>query len=303
MEATMGPPANLIACTPKLNGEQAGARQLDERIWSLPPHTAISYGYTIYRAYTRKKGSCGRRQAKQVVRDMETLMGSFPLDSPEGRYLLTVRQAAISFANGIRRSKQQQCAKLRAAKAYSQQFRDKNKRENWLGSALSTGGKLLLAAGFTMAIVKALLLTPLLGAPDPSVRHLDPQYVSLSLALGTALVCTYVRGWMQDRKIGRVLENYEKKTAAAYKEYVKDVIAEYRFSAHEAQTAWTTMTQRPAPTTPAFDDLLIDLFCGHREGIRKDEVSKCDTAAPATAAAPIKLSWKQRFNALIRGHA
>jgi hypothetical protein len=297
MEAT-----SPIACT-TVGGLPAtlspeNTPELDIR--ALPPHTAISYGYTLYKAYSKQKGSCARREAREIVHDMKKVFGRFKPDSKEGMYLLSLRQAAVSFGNGIRRRKAQMAKKLKAARTDMQRFRDRYKREQRLGYALSTGFKLLLVGGFAWAVVKTLLMTQLFGAhvtpAAGGTGTLDPQYVSLSFALGMALISAYLRGWTQDRTIGKALERYESKLDKAYDEYVEGVITEYRFAANEAQVAWTTMTNTPAPTTPAFDNLLIDLFCGHRSGFRGE--SKREAKAEDKA----KLGLRARLRALVTGN-
>jgi hypothetical protein len=211
-------------------------------------------------------------------------MQVFDPASPEGMYLLALRQSAVSFANGIRRNKSKMHKKLKAARVGMQRFRDKNKRDQRLGYALSTGAKLLLLGGFTWAIVKTLLMTQLfashLNEAHGGTGGLDPQYVSLSFALGSALISAYLRGWTLDRTIGKALEDYEQKIDSASEEYVEGVTTEYRLAANEAQVAWATMTHMPAPTTPAFDALLIDLFRGIA-GLRKKSPRKRTHRGPS----------------------
>ena len=230
-------------------------RPLDDRIWSLPPHTAISYGYALYKATDRLRTACARHQARAIVRDMELRFALFDPQSTEGAYVLAIRMAAVSFAEGIRRRKQQMRGKLKYAKVEISRFREKHKRDQRLGYFMSVGAKLALLGGFTWLLVKTLLL-PHLILTDPTTaeatRHgLDPNYVSLCAGLASACLGAVWTVWRQDSKIGKALETYETKTDAAYEEYVEAVTTEYRFAANESQLAWAIMTDRPAPTTPA----------------------------------------------------
>lgn len=242
---------------PKISLNHSG---LDPRIIAITPNMAIEWGYNLYVIQVLKETSETRRSALKAVKELETLVDSFDPASRERIYLTTLRMAAISFAQGVERRKSQRATELASAMEEKEDALDRNTRDTRRGGLLSGGWKILLLGGFIFFLVRAIFG---IHVVNEQAHGTDVHYVSMSTALGIALIGAYVKAWFTDRKMRRIFREYDTKVKTANESYAEEVVSEYRFAAQTADMAWQCLTDVPAPMTKAFEMLLLGVIKGY----------------------------------------
>lgn len=233
---------------------------LDPRIIAITPNMAIEWGYNLYVIQVLPDTSETRRSALKAVQELEDLVDSFAPGSRERIYLTTLRMAAISFAQGVERRKSSRASELGSAMEEKEDALDRNTRDTRRGGLLSGGWKILLLGGFVFFLVRAIFG---IHVVNEQAHGTDVHYVSMSTALGIALIGAYVKAWFTDRKMRRIFTEYDTKVKNANERYAEEVVTEYRFAAQTADMAWQCLTDVPAPKTKAFEMLLLGVIKGY----------------------------------------
>ncbi len=234
---------------------QAGApeRVLDPRINQFPVNWAIYLGSAIYaRDYSPDKAA-RRACGEAVVQEYQQVLQSFPASSAERVYLTRILNIAVDLAIGIRTKKEIRASRLEdATKNRDLHYQRMVKAERWQG-VLRLAAKLMLLSGFGYAIARAVL-----NADGGDAQGtLNDNWASAAFGMGFALVATYVRSWVIDRRIGTLFRTHDDECRIAHTDYQRSVTREYRWAADEAIDAWERMTgRRPEMNTAAMLALL-----------------------------------------------
>ncbi|MDZ4833992.1 MAG: hypothetical protein SGJ27_09470 [Candidatus Melainabacteria bacterium] len=236
------------------------SEELDSRIIAITPNMAIEWGYNLYVIQVLPETSETRRSAMKAVQELEDLVDSFSPGSPERIYLTTLRMAAISFGQGVERRKGSRATALASAVEEKEDALDRITRDTRRGGLLAGGWKILLLGGFVFFLVRAVFG---IHIADEETRGKDVHYVSMSTALGIALIGAYIKGWFTDRKMRRIFREYDIKVKETNESYAEEVVCEYRLAAQTADMAWHCLTDVPAPMTKAFESLLLGVIKGY----------------------------------------
>lgn len=231
----------------------AEARALDPRIGQFPVNWAIYLGSAIYaRDYSPDKAA-RRACGEIVVQEFQQVVKSFAECSAERIYLCRILNVAVDLAIGIRTKKEIRAARLEAAiKDRDLHYQRLVKAERWQG-VLRMAAKLLLLSGFGYAIARAVLN---FDAGDPSAGA-NEKWASAAFGLGFALMATYLRSWVIDRRIGKLFRTHDDECRIAHADYQRSVTREYKWAADEAIDAWERMSgRRPEMNTAAMLALL-----------------------------------------------
>jgi len=232
---------------------ETAPRTVDPRIAQFPVNWAIYLGSAIYaRDYSPDKAA-RRACGELVVQEFQQSLRSFPEISPERVYLSRILNVAVDLAVGIRTKKEIRASRLDdATKNRDLHYQRLVKAERWQG-VLRLAAKLMLLSGFGYAVARAILKSE---ASDP-LSSANENWASAAFCMGFALVATYVRSWVIDRRIGRLFRTHDDECRIAHTDYQRSVTREYKWAADEAIDAWERMTgRRPEMNTAAMLALL-----------------------------------------------
>jgi len=230
-----------------------GTRTIDPRIAQFPVNWVIYLGSAIYaRDYSPDKAA-RRACGELVVAEFERSLKSFPETSIERVYMSRILNVAVDLAIGIRTKKEIRASRLEdATQNRDLHYQRLVKAERWQG-VLRLAAKLLLLSGFGYAVARAVIN---LKTGDP-VNDTNEKWASAAFGMGFALVATYVRSWIIDRRIGNLFRTHDDECRIAHVNYQRSVTREYKWAADEAIDAWERMTgQRPEISTAAMLALL-----------------------------------------------
>lgn len=232
---------------------RATERALEPRISQFPVNWAIYLGSAIYaRDYSPDKAA-RRACGEAVVQEFQQVLQTFPVASGERVYLTRILNIAVDLAIGIRTKKEIRAARLEdATKNRDLHYQRMVKAERWQG-VLRLAAKLMLLSGFGYAIARAVIKS---DAGDPQTTA-NENWASAAFGMGFALVATYVRSWVIDRRIGNLFRTHDDECRIAHADYQRSVTREYKWAADEAIDAWERMTgRRPEMNTAAMLALL-----------------------------------------------
>jgi len=233
---------------------QRGARAVDPRIAQYPVNWAIYLGSAIYARDYSPDNAARRSCGEVVVQEFQRALHSFGETTPERVYMSRILNVAVDLAIGIRTKKEIRASRLEdATQNRDLHYQRLVKAERWQG-VLRLAAKLLLLSGFGYAVARAVLKS---DASDPLSKG-NENWASAAFGMGFALVATYVRSWVIDRKIGRLFRTHDDECRIAHADYQRSVTREYKWAADEAIDAWERMTgSRPEISTAA----LLALLC------------------------------------------
>ncbi len=255
----------------------------DKRILAVTPIVAIEVGYNLYLTEVLDPTKMSWKSAAKAVDEFNGLAESFTPHGPERIYLMTLRLAANSFAQGILRRKRTLNEKLAAAKQEKEASVKRFSKGQGMGGFLIQGGKLLAVGGFLFALAQALVDLPMfqkLGSTENGA-----SFSSLATAIGFTMLGGWVKSWMTDRKIFKLFRKYDEDFRAAHGEYVHEVVSEYRLSAQTAEHAWFLLTGTASPSTGAFENLLMGVIQIYEpEDAVKNEDGKNEAGSTSTEA-------------------
>jgi hypothetical protein len=234
-------------------GPSSDVGTCDPRIAQFPINWAIYLGLAIYNRDYSLSDSGRRASGSLVIEEFHRSIASFPHDSLERVYLTRILMISVDLAHGIRTKKEIREARLDdATRDRDMHYQRLVKAERWQG-LLKLALKLLLLSGFGFAIAKTFLST----RPDDPARQVNEGWASTAFGLGFALLATYIRSWMIDRKIGNLFKRHDREAHIAEMAYQRTVRREYQWAADEAIHAWECMTGcRPNTNTAALMSLM-----------------------------------------------
>ncbi len=232
---------------------------LDDRILLVTPNMAIEWGYSLYLVSALEPTSETRASALKAVQELEAMADTFPVGGRERWYMNNLRVAANSFAQGVERRKKSRHDSLEAAREEKDSALRRNTRDTRRGGLLQAGFKILLIGGFIFLMARIIFGLPQVQAKTEGA---DMHYLSLATTLSIALIGAYAKGWWTDRKMVALFKTYDSKVEKANEKYANDVVAEYQLAAETAEGAWRGLTDRRAPVTKAFEQLLLGVIKG-----------------------------------------
>jgi len=231
----------------------APTREIDPIVAQYPVNWAIYLASAIYARDYGPENSARRTCGNLVIHEFTRALANFPEGSRERIYLARILNIAVDLTIGIRTKKEIRASRLEDA----QQDRDLHyhrmvKAERWQG-LLRLAAKLLLLSGFGYAIARTILSS---DAPDQATQA-NEKWASAAFGMGFALIATYVRTWIVDRRIGALFRKHDQEARVAHQEYQRTVTREYRWAADEAIDAWERMSGvKPELNTAAILSLM-----------------------------------------------
>lgn len=233
---------------------------LNPLVLRIPPNVALELGYDLYLADAEGEGEYTRKQAQQSVEDFNQTAKRFQPGTAEHAYIAQLRMAAVSLGAGIGRLKKTLAAGLKVGDLEMNLFVDSFKKEQQIGGLLTTGLKLVVLCGFSLALAFTVLSMIVPYAPEGSrVSGIDQNHASLMFALGSAMFGYWWRGWWNGGKVSKAFKTFKESIAGPHAQYRDDVRKEYRIAAETAYNAWLQMAPDIEPlVTKAFQRLLCE---------------------------------------------
>ena len=226
-------------------------------ITSITPDVAIEWGFNLYLADCTPGYSEANRAARRALEEFEDVAEAFAEQPQERLYLVKLRMAATSFARGIGRRKETLATRLSAAVERKRRCVAKIAQTERMGGIARGALQLLMLGGFSYVVTRLILEIPGLGLDRDQV---DPRYASFAMALGSALIGSFIKAWWMGRRILAVFQEYDLEVREAEREYTVSVIKEYELAAQVSYNAWSCLTGEAPPVTPAFRNLLMSVM-------------------------------------------
>lgn len=235
----------------------------DKSILQMPPNVAIEVGFAMYTADSEHATPTVKQAAALAVSDFTAQLQKFAVDAQERIYLGSLLRAAISFARGIKRRKDELSHNLGNLEVEKDRALATIVDSERSSGFLMGGMQLLMIGGVVWFLSQGLSSIPgvselLKGNPN------GPNYFSLAFALASALIGSFVKHWKMSRDLRKLFRWYEVQRDGAYHKYSESVRQEYELAAETATLAWQTLTGETPNVTRAFAQLLEGIFPDYR---------------------------------------
>ena len=227
--------------------------EIDPVVAQFPVNWALYLASAIYARDYGPENSARRTCGNLVIHEFTRALATFPEASRERVYLARILNIAVDLAIGIRTKKEIRASRLEdALQDRDLHYHRMVKAERWQG-LLRMAMKLLLLSGFGYAFARTIIVTDGAGRMTPA----DEKWASAAFGMGFALIATYVRSWIIDRRIGALFRKHDQEARAAHREYQRTVTREYRWATDEAIDAWERMAGvKPELNTAAILSLM-----------------------------------------------
>lgn len=186
----------------------------------------------------------------RVVQEYDRLSASVPPCTKEHDYLFTISQIIVSLSRGIGRRKGTLHDKLAFAEQQKEELIHTIVESTRQSGFLYAVFRALLLGGFGFFIAKALLPDLHLGEDQ------RPNYMAPAMAVALVLLGSYMRAWLIELRIVHIFNCYRSDVNAAYAEYHRGALEEYRRAERDARAAWKALAGEEAADWPGFDEII-----------------------------------------------
>ncbi len=188
--------------------------------------------------------------ASKVVEAFQWTCDHAEAGTKEWQFMTALQQIVVSLSRGIYRRKQIYEKNLQTAVQKKEmqvaEITQVTRQEGFLRSCL----RALLLGGFGFALVRA--IAPSLSIADSA----NPNYASLTAAIALILLGAVVKGFIMNRKIIRIFDDYDRAQLHANISYQQAALEEYTRAEMAACNAWEQFTGEKPLNWPGFEEVL-----------------------------------------------
>jgi hypothetical protein len=223
------------------------------------PSTVLSLGYSFYLQAASDINSAIKEKAIQSVERFDRFCSFFEPDSKESVYLWKMLMASIDLGRGISSRKKNLLAEFEVIETKKEEMTARiSEHERWRG-VLTAAAKLFLIGGFGYFLVGVIV-----PKVDVSSTASNSDRISLTAALGFALVGAFFRSIITAYRIGRLVIDYTKDRQRANLHYRRDIASQYDLALVSVNAAWKSMTGEEPPETDKMQEVLFSIVLSDR---------------------------------------